>query len=819
LEDAVHSPLVILTLLYVAGVSIGSFFTVNFAVVTALSIIMLIYALAGYFLAWRGNRQAVFMLFLLLGLVMARLADEGSITALADYTGRYVTLTGQVSSEPDVRLDKVFYVLEARVITRGVEQRQVTGPVRVQVREPEQIYSYGDILQVKGLLVQPEKPGNPGQFDYGSYLSRQGIKVILITRGDDAVQKVGTGSRNPVLFAALQVKQKLIRNAGLSLLPSQVAVLNGIVFGIQGKIDQDIRDSFVATGVVHILSVSGLHVGLVLGGVLGLARLAGLAPGMTAPVASAVIIFYALITGFNPAVMRATLMALLFLWAHHFGRDRDWPATLAFAALVILLWKPFYLYHPGFQLSFAATWGILYLGPILAGAGTAFLDRFSFPWSRAAAMIAAIPLAAQLAIIPLVAWYYNLVSPVSILANIVAAPLVGLILFFGIAVAILGLFWAALAGFVNVATGAILDLFLLLVGFFQKLPGAVLYTPAPSVPVVALWYAGLIFAARFAADEEWRQKILGYFPGRRTVAGAAAVVVILVLAWGFWAPGGSHMLTVHFIDVGQGDCSLVWTPGGKTMLIDTGGWREEFETGSGAGEKVIVPYLRRIGVKKIDVMLLSHPHEDHAGGAAAVVRNFPVALAVVSPAGGTGGETTGNFSFNDVPVQYVSLLREMIERGIPVQAAGAGDTLVLDRAVNMELLSPGTVQAEGKDSGLNNGSIVLSLKFGRKTFLFTGDIEEEAQDRLLRQGGELAADVLKVPHHGSRHLLPAFVREVDPDVAVISVGSRNNFGQPDPGVVTLLQEEGAEVYRTDNDGAVIITTDGQSLAVRTGRGN
>ncbi|RJQ24780.1 MAG: DNA internalization-related competence protein ComEC/Rec2 [Peptococcaceae bacterium] len=808
-------PLVILTLLYAAGVWLGSLVTVKFTLLMAISVAALIYALASCFLAWRGNRQAVFMLFLLLGLVMAGLAGEDDPGSLAEYAGRYVTLTGQVSSEPDVRLDKVFYLLETGEIVVGRERRQVTGSVRVQAQEPGRIYSYGDVLQAKGLLVRPEEPGNPGQFDYGKYLERQGIKVILHVREDNDLRKVGTGWRNPVLSAALRIKQNLVQNAGLSLSPSQAAVLNGVVFGIQGMIGREVRETFVVSGLVHILSVSGLHVGLILGGVLVLARLTGMAPGLTAPVASLVIVFYALMTGFQPAVMRATLMALLFLWAHYFGRDRDWPTTLAFAALVILLWKPFYLYHPGFQLSFAATWGILYLGPILADAGTAFCDRFSFPWSRAAAVITAIPLAAQLAAIPLVAWYYNLVSPVSVLANVVAAPLVGLLLFFGIVVAVLGLFWASLAGFVNIATGAVLDLFLLLAGFFQRLPGAVVYTPAPSVPEVAMWYAGLVFAGRFMADQEWRRKVSGYFAARRRVAGFA-ILIILVLAWGFWAPGSGSELAVHFIDVGQGDCSLVRTPGGKTMLIDTGGWREEFETGSGAGEQVVVPYLRRIGVRKIDVLVLSHPHEDHAAGAAAVVKSFPVALAVVSPAGGTG-TAVDDFSSNEIPPAYVSLLREMVGRGITIEAAEAGDNLIFDPAVSVAVLSPGAREVRDKDSSFNNDSIVLSLKYGQKAFLFAGDIEEETQTCLVRQGGELAADVLKVPHHGSRHLLPAFVKEVAPDVAVISVGSRNNFGQPDSGVVALLQEEGAEVYRTDKDGAVTITTDGQKLAVRTGR--
>ena len=288
--------------------------------------------------------------------------------------------------------------------------------------------------------------------------------------------------------------------------------MNGIVFGSQGLIDQETRQAFSETGIVHILSVSGLHVGLVLGGLMGFLGLFRAPPACTAPLVTPVLLFYALMTGLNPAVLRATFMALLFVWAHHLGRDRDWPTTLALAALIILIWKPLQIYNPGFQLSFTATWGILYLGPLLA-AGLARLLKglsesavrvaapgprgdsvpqrgISENFVRVAALALAVPLAAQLATVPLVAWYYNLFSPVSIPANLLAAPLVGLILLLGILAAILGLFWLPLAGLLNASTGVVLDLFLALVALLQELPGAVIYLATPPVLLAAVWYGG-----------------------------------------------------------------------------------------------------------------------------------------------------------------------------------------------------------------------------------------------------------------------------------------------------------------------------------------
>lgn len=250
-----NRPLVVLTAFYMTGVLLGEFTSFKASAALALTVFCFLVAVAGYILAWRENRRVFLMLFLLLGLSLSRLAVEESATPLVNYSGQRVTLVGQVAAEPDVREDKVFYLLEARELVKSGERRAISGTVRLQVKESNWVYGYGDVLSVYGMLTRPELAGNPGGFDYRTYLERHGIRVVLMARGEAAVKKIGDGGANPVLNAALWVKQKLSAIATASLTPPQAAVLNGIVFGTQGLIDRETRRAFTETGVVHVTQV------------------------------------------------------------------------------------------------------------------------------------------------------------------------------------------------------------------------------------------------------------------------------------------------------------------------------------------------------------------------------------------------------------------------------------------------------------------------------------------------------------------------------------------------------------------------------------
>lgn len=812
-------PLVVFTVFYITGILLGDLTSFKVSVALGLVIACFFVAVAGYVMAWRFSGRVLMVLFLLLGLFYSRLFIEASKTPLVDYTGRQVALAGRLVSGADIRSDKVFYLFEARELIKGEERQPVHGLVRLSTRDLEHIYAYGDLLLVKGRLFRPDTPGNPGAFNYRTYLERQGIRVTLTANNDNGLQKTGEDGGNALGRLALSVKQKLSTAATYTLSPSNGAVLNGIVFGIQGLIDQKTRQAFTETGVVHILSVSGLHVGLVLAGLIGLFGLLKLRPALIAPLATPVLFFYALMTGLEPAVLRATIMALLLLWAHHLGRDQDWPTTLAFAALVILLWNPLQVYHPGFQLSFAATWGLLYLTPLLKKFIIGLLQGLPQAIIHGAAIGIAVPLAAQLATIPLVAWYYNMISPVSILANFLAVPLTGLILALGLLAAGMGLVWLPIAGFVNAGTEVVIELFMGLIVFLQNLPGAVIYLATPPILLAILWYGGLFYAAGYARTEAGsphRQKLKGWAP-----AGVALAILILIICW----PGpGAQKLVVHFIDVGQGDSILIQTPGGKNLLIDTGGRPEEYQKGTGTGDQVVSPYLRKLGINRLNALFLTHPHEDHCGGAVYLIKNYPVDLVLASTTGAnisnveasTGSPPNKKKKENAaIPSGYLSLLKLMEEQGVEVQKAVAGDSIELPDLAIEVLWPEANYSVEG--DAANNSSLVLKLTYGHSSFIFTGDIEVEAQQKILQKGSDLKADVFKVPHHGSRSLLPQLVEKVDPSIAVISVGAHNSFGHPAPATLELLDKKEITTFRTDLDGAVIVETDGKRIEVRKGK--
>ncbi|WP_165613162.1 DNA internalization-related competence protein ComEC/Rec2 [Desulfofundulus thermosubterraneus] len=806
----VSRPLVYLTLAFAAGIFLAGCWELPPSTALLLCCALFFAAVLGYFFHWSFNRWVILSLFLALGFAWATLAACRVNPALDEYAGHWVTLEGTVSQEADVRSDRVYYWLNVHRISLGREARELQALVLVRAPAPGPVYSYGDRLRLHGLLTRPPDAGNPGEFNYRAYLARRGAGAVLMVRDPASINKLGVGGHQ-VVRAVLRVKEKLLAVSRATLPPEKAALLNGIVFGNQGMIDRKTWQLFSESGVVHILSVSGLHVGLVLAGVLALVRLLRVPLSLTAPTGTAILLLYATLCGLGPAVTRSTLMALMFLWAHHLGRASDWPTTLAAAALVSLMAKPLSLYDIGFQLSFAATWGILYLGPVL---DRLLKNIIRHTWLRATLWVS---LAAQLATLPLIAWYYNLISLVSLLTNLVAVPLTGLILALGTVSALLGLVAPALAGLINTSTSLLLDVFISLVSFCRALPGSVIYVPTPPFFLVMAWYP-LLFVGVLLVSKDRRALWPQFFSRHHRLLPVAFLGGGLLISIFLFKSSVENQLVVHFIDVGQGDSILVQTPGGKTMLVDTGGWPGELDSGEGAGEKVVVPYLRRLGIRRLDVLVITHPHEDHAGGMGAVIEAFPVDLVLVSPVGRTGNisVSTGK-SPEQVPSTYSALIAGLVARGVPVKVTGAGDRLHLDPALDVRVLGPPRPLLSGTRSDLNNASLVLRLCYGEEVLLLTGDIEVEAQQAIMDAGINLGCTVLKIPHHGSRYLLPSFLEKTHPAVAVISVGRHNNFGHPARETLEYLARMPVRVYRTDVDGAVILRTDGKHIFVKTGR--
>ena len=399
-------------------------------------------------------------------------------------------------------------------------------------------------------------------------------------------------------------------------------------------------------------------------------------------------------------------------------------------------------------------------------------------------------------VIPLLAYYFNQVSLISLLANLFIVPLVAILLPFGLLSGLLGLISLKLALIVNILNTFLLFLLIKLTFFFSYLPRASIFVSPPSMFTVVTCYALLI-----GGMELWKS------PLKSKVTKEKLLIVILIFltifTFQFAFKGTSKDLTVTFIDVGQGDSILIQVPSGKDLLIDGGGSPEysDFDL----GEKIVLPFLYRQGVRFIDAVILTHPDNDHLQGLLSVLKNLRVGLVLDS----------AQKSDNPYYPQFLKIIKE---KNIPYQVARKGQILSLGKGIKAYLLHPEVPLLSNTNADINNNGVVLKLIYKKVSFLFMADLEEEGEDRLLSEKINLKSTILKVGHHGGpTSSSEKFLQAVEPEAAVISVGEYNTFGHPNKGVLERLQNLGARIYRTDKNGAVVITTNGESYQIKVVR--
>jgi competence protein ComEC len=542
------------------------------------------------------------------------------------------------------------------------------------------------------------------------------------------------------------------------------AVLLGIVLGEDEGLDRPLRDAFRASGLYHLLAVSGQNVALVAGGVLLVAWLLGI-PRIAGQVGALVAIgAYVLAVGAQPSVVRAGVAGALASLAWICARERDRWWFLLLGALVLLAWSPYNLLDPGFQLSFAAVAAIFTLVPRL-------MRRLEgYPLPRTAAAVVAVSIACGVATAPILLFQFGSVPAYSVVANAMAAPVVAPLLG-------LGLLSAALHPFVPDVAALLSWLDGWLAAYLVVCARAVAALPYAQVSTLAVLAGGLLLAAAIVIARR-----------SRTVAVLAAVAALVAVAWraapdpGIAPPAG---LRVTFLDVGQGDATLLQVPQGA-MLVD-----------QGPPEADVAGQLRRFGVRELSLLVLTHPQRDHVGGAADVLTSTRV-HAVLDPR-----------LASSAPEERTAIAAAR-ERRVRVVTARAG----LDYAIGklrIRVLWPDGPGVPSEDPNLR--AVVCLLSYGATDVLLGADAESPVLLPLRLP----PVEVLKISHHGSADaLLPALLEEIRPRVAVISVGEGNTYGHPTPETLAALDAApGLAVYRTDRDGAVTIESDGRRLSVAT----
>lgn len=731
---------------------------------------------------WLGPLLAAFFLA---GMIRFVQVDALSPWDISGWVGQTVHVHGRVTDNPRVLpltgddVQVIYAVAADSVEVEGQPAQIATGGLLLSVRQRETmtLARYGDYVAAQGLLTAPHGFNNPGAVDYAASLRRQGITARMTVKDskDIAVERHnGAGVWRRWLFS---LRQHMTEAAGTAMPPAEAAVLQGMVFGGYSGIPQNVVKAFAATGIVHILSVSGTHVALVAGVVMWLGARVGVSVVYSAAAAVVAVILYGLLSGLTPPVIRSIIMGCTALGALVVRREGDALTALAVAALAMLVYEPRWVYDISFQLSFGATAGLVTLyRPV-----TAALAQMMPPWLASALATTA---AAQLGVLPFLGYYFASFSLVSFVANIVVVPVVEAAVVLGLAAGVSGLVHPWLGGGLNLLCGLLLKLVLLLTDWFAAWPGATVYLPAGNFLTGTMYYGVLAWSAGYHP---------GWLPGPlalwRIRPGWCAAGVLLLAAGIFLLTIIPRPLTVHFLDVGQGDACVVVTPHGRVVMIDTGGGGDNFDI----GDRVVVPYLRHIGVRHIDYLFLTHGHTDHAGGAAAVVATLPV--------------------------DNVVMAREPFASPLVRAVRSAGSAIFIPAYTGQNIYLDGAhirvVYSETNPRASNESSVVIQVKFGEHGYLFTGDMSAWEEERVLMQGAALASTVLKVAHHGARtSTSTAFLQAVRPDYAVIQAGYRNPFGHPHEETLSRLIGQGVVVFRTDRDGAVVFQDDGLSLTIK-----
>jgi competence protein ComEC len=806
-------PLIPIFLLYALGIYVGHFEIPFLPQGWILSLILLgFWTLLLLMRRPRAGSWIAFFTFFLFGILSIQLYlhPPPSPSHVSEFIGLdRMSLEGIIDRPPEHSRGKTQLLVHAQKVILSNRHIPVDGLLLIYLKEEDPSVRVGDRFRFLCKLYLPHGFHNPGGFSYERHLAFERIHTIGFLSEKKGLVKLGEGFKNGFTLRVEGWRDRIRNFLNRESHPPTSSIFKALVLGEQGDIPQEIKECFILTGTAHLLAISGDQFGIV--ALLSFSLLIWIlkrsefllltidvkkwASALTIPC----IVLYAFIAGGGISVIRAAIMVVTFFFSILLNRERNLLHTWALAAFLILLFSPPSLFDVSFQLSFLAVLSILYLVPRILQEfkqeGISLLLKT--PWKKNILKYVLLSLlvtgVAILGTAPFVALHFNRFSPIGFITNLFIIPWVGfLIVPLSLTASIFSFVFTPLATLLININGFITLILLRVLAFFASIPYASFFVSTPTVFEIILFYL-LLFSVVHLRKGKSQYLFVG-------------LCIIFALDLGFWNLKDLFQkdLRLTFIDVGHGDSILVEFPKGKRMLIDGGGLHEDrFDI----GKNVIAPFLWGKKIRRIDVLALTHPDPDHLKGLNFIASQFSV-----------GQFWDNGFQTDSEP--YLHLRKILEEKQIKTFSLNEETPPQMMNEVEISFLNPPTRETAQRKvqnpRDLNNSSLVMRLRFKNVSVLLTGDIGKEAEERILRRGDPLKADILKIPHHGSSSSSsPLFLDGVKPTYAILSVGERNIARLPHPEVLKRYLQLGSKILRTDKHGAITVTTDGEKIEVET----
>lgn len=684
--------------------------------------------------------------------------------ALYQIAPQNALIQGQIISIPAKSGNKIKFFFEVSKINYNGQEKNIKAKTLLNVERGQ--FNIGDFYKFQGKLRAPLEATNPSQFDYARYLRNFDIFTVFYADNFD-YKKIN--KHLPLKWKFLQatnnIRNQVIQTHSKCLKSPNLELLGGIVFGDDAvSTPEDIKESFKHSGLLHILAASGMNVALIYGIWFFILRRFKVPFNLTVSSGIFIVIFYSIMAGLGPSVVRAAIMLIFVLIGKLIDRDAHSISLLSFVALLMLVYNPAYINDVGFQLSFIVTFGLLVMTPVV------FEKNNGIPnWIKGAVFV---PIIAQIWVAPIQMYYFNSFSLYSVLANIAILPFITVISFGGFISAVLALIKpisSQICFIFDVCLNPFLNCLVWISDYFANLPHSLIQTPQPNGWQILLYYGIILLSVL----------LIKLGKNKKPLIWLSSLLFVLIFSC---IPFKSHsFFETIFFDVGNADAILIKTPKDKYFLIDSG--KIGYKGGKTQAKMVILEYLKDKGVKNIEGLIITHFDSDHAGGACDLINNL------------------------NIKTVYVNSLEDKSNLARKIYQCAKGNVKLTQN--NQMIYQEGKLTFKTffanlkKEEFENENSIITLVSDGNFDEIFMGDAGVIAFNEVKTYLPQ-KIEVLKVGHHGAKNVVDkAFLDRVNPDFSIISTGI-NNYGHPNVVTLNLLENHGSKILRTDYQGAIKI---------------